>query len=153
MKRYYLAYGSNLNVRQMKERCPFAKIVGVTEIKNYRLMYKGSKTGSYLTIEKAKGYTVPVAVWETTDYDERRLDIYEGYPAFYYKTEMPIRFVDGKNKNRRARGYVYIMHENRRLGSPSEYYMNVCEEGYKYFGFDKEILDEAYYYSTFGHAI
>ena len=28
MKRYYLAYGSNLNVPQMKMRCPSAKIVG-----------------------------------------------------------------------------------------------------------------------------
>lgn len=29
MKRYYLAYGSNLNVRQMAWRCPTAKAVGI----------------------------------------------------------------------------------------------------------------------------
>ncbi|MGN1231560.1 MAG: gamma-glutamylcyclotransferase, partial [Anaerotignum sp.] len=28
MKKYYIAYGSNLNVRQMKFRCPTARIVG-----------------------------------------------------------------------------------------------------------------------------
>ena len=50
-KRYYLAYGSNLNVRQMKLRCPTARIVGTATIEGYRLMFKGSKTGSYLTIE------------------------------------------------------------------------------------------------------
>ena len=78
MSKLYLAYGSNLNVRQMKFRCPSAKIIGVGLIKNYQLMYKGSKTGSYLTIEKMKGSAVPVAVWEVTGFDERRLDSYEG---------------------------------------------------------------------------
>lgn len=63
MKRYYLAYGSNLNVRQMKYRCPTAKIVGTAVIRDYELLYKGSKTGSYLTIEK-KGSFANVGVSE-----------------------------------------------------------------------------------------
>lgn len=54
MKKYYIAYGSNLNVRQMKFRCPTAKVVGTSVIKGYELLYKGSKTGSYLTIDKEK---------------------------------------------------------------------------------------------------
>ena len=66
MKKYYIAYGSNLNVQQMKFRCPGAKVVGKSVIKNYELLYKGSKTGSYLTIEKKNGSVVPVAVWEVT---------------------------------------------------------------------------------------
>ena len=49
-KRYYVAYGSNLNVRQMRMRCPYARIIGTSVIPNYRLMFKGSKTGSYLTM-------------------------------------------------------------------------------------------------------
>ena len=55
MKKYYIAYGSNLNVQQMKFRCPGAKVVGTSVIRNYELLYKGSKTGSYLTIEKKNG--------------------------------------------------------------------------------------------------
>ncbi len=51
MKKFYLAYGSNLNVKQMQFRCPDARIVGTAEIPNYQLLFKGSKTGSYLTIE------------------------------------------------------------------------------------------------------
>ena len=66
MKKYYIAYGSNLNVQQMKFRCPTARIVGTSVIKDYQLLYKGSKTGSYLTIEKKKGGIVPVAIWEVT---------------------------------------------------------------------------------------
>ena len=33
MKKFYLAYGSNLNVEQMQFRCPDARIVGTAEIK------------------------------------------------------------------------------------------------------------------------
>ena len=88
MKRYYVAYGSNLNVQQMRWRCPGARIIGTSELKDYRLLFKGSKTGSYLTIEPEAGCTVPVAVWEVTDQDELALDRYEGFPSFYYKKEL-----------------------------------------------------------------
>ena len=79
MKRYYIAYGSNLNVKQMKMRCPGATILGTTKLKNYELLFKGSKTGSYLTIEKKEGSTVPVVIWEVTERDEKYIDRYEGY--------------------------------------------------------------------------
>ena len=46
-KLYYLAYGSNLNVRQMRYRCPGAKPIGISVIPDYELLYKGSKTGAY----------------------------------------------------------------------------------------------------------
>ena len=49
-KRYYIAYGSNLNVYQMKFRCPNARIIGTTVVPNYELLFKGSKTGSYLSL-------------------------------------------------------------------------------------------------------
>ena len=78
MKRYYIAYGSNLNVQQMRWRCPGARIIGTAELQDYRLLFKGSKTGSYLTVEPEKGCTVPVAVWEVTEQDELALDRYEG---------------------------------------------------------------------------
>lgn len=141
---YYLAYGSNLNIGQMAHRCPDAKIVGTAVIKDYRLLFKGSRTGSYLTIEKAEGYTVPVAVWKVSDADIRSLDRYEGYPSFYYKRTMILPCSDGK----RHRCFVYIMHEERPLGIPSQYYVETCEQGYDAFGFDKYKLYQAAEYSN-----
>ena len=91
-KRYYIAYGSNLNVRQMMQRCPSARILGTANLDGWQLLFKGSKTGSYLTIEKRNGSTAPVAVWEITEDDERSLDHYEGYPNFYYKQELTVLF-------------------------------------------------------------
>lgn len=147
-RKLYLAYGSNLDREQMAYRCPTAKVVGTGVIKDYRLMFKGSKTGSYLTIEPAPGYEVPVAVWSVTAQDEKRLDLYEGYPRFYYKADvrLPVqRLESGKTKVENA--FVYIMHEDHRLGRPSKSYMDVCANGYEDFGFDLAVLKEAYEYS------
>lgn len=148
MKKYYIAYGSNLNIPQMKFRCPDATIVGRAVIKDYRLMFKGSKTGSYLTIEKAEGYEVPVGVWAVSEADEQHLDIYEGCPTFYYKTEMTLDIKGYRTgKVYRRNCFIYIMHEERVLGLPTERYCRVCLEGYQHFGFDFSFLRDAYEYS------
>lgn len=42
MQKLYLAYGSNLDHRQMKMRCPDAAYLGKTEVKNYTLLYRGN---------------------------------------------------------------------------------------------------------------
>lgn len=147
-KRYYIAYGSNLNVQQMRWRCPGARIIGTSELKNYRLMFKGSKTDSYLTIEPETGCTVPVAVWEVTEQDELTLDRYEGYPSFYYKKEMVLGIKGIRTgKIRRRRVFVYIMHEDRPYGIPTSSYMSTCGQGYRFFGFPVDKLLEAHCYS------
>ena len=147
-KRYYLAYGSNLNIDQMKYRCPSARIIGTAEIRGYRLLFKGSKTGSYLTIEPAESRTVSVGVWEVSAKDELALDRYEGYPIFYYKKELRLTVEGIRTHKKRSRPcFVYIMHEDRPLGIPSDYYMRVCLEGYNDFTFDRSELLRAYHES------
>ena len=89
-KRYYIAYGSNLNVPQMRMRCPHATILGTAALKGWELLFKGSKTGSYVT------------------------------------------------------AFAYIMHEERPIGIPTNFYMRTCLEGYDTFYFDKNILIDAY---------
>ena len=89
-KKYYLAYGSNLNVPQMRRRCPHATILGTATLKGWELLFKGSKTGSYLTIEESEGGKVPVVIWEVPPSDEESLDRYEGFPNFYYKKEIKV---------------------------------------------------------------
>ena len=143
-KRYYLAYGSNLNVEQMRYRCPTARIIGTAVIEDYRLLFKGSQTGSYLTIEPTEGASVPVAVWSVTEDDEHRLDRYEGYPSFYYKKELPVTITGIRTgKQRTQQCFVYIMHEDRPLGLPSNAYLETCCEGYMDFGFDRQKLIDA----------
>lgn len=143
-KRYYIAYGSNLNIRQMRMRCPQAGVIGTAVIKDYELLFKGSLTGAYLTIEPKKGSSVPVAVWEVTETDEAALDRYEGFPTFYYKKEMELDIRDiHTGKMRREKCFVYIMHEERKIWIPFPAYVNTCLQGYNSFGFDEHFLSEA----------
>ena len=144
-KRYYIAYGSNLNVGQMRMRCPRARIIGTSVVEGYRLLFKGSRTDSYLTIEPQEGASVPVAAWAVTEEDEAALDRYEGFPTCYYKKEMKLPLKGIKTgKVRLRKVFVYIMHEDRPLGTPSESYMETCRQGYRSFGFDEAFLEQAY---------
>ena len=139
MKEYYLAYGSNLNVEQMKYRCPGAVPVTTAVIPDYELLFKGSQTGSYLTIEPKAGDSVPVAVWRVTEANEAALDRYEGFPTFYYKKEFKLRCADGRTR----KCFADIMDERRELGLPGGWYVNTCLRGYKDFGFDPIFLQNA----------
>lgn len=147
-KKYYIAYGSNLNVEQMARRCPGAEVAGIATIYDWRLLFKGSKTGSYLTIERCLGAEVPVGVWEITEEDERSLDRYEGFPTFYYKRKMRItmdNILTGEQKEINA--MAYIMHEDRPIGIPTSTYLQTCGIGYLDFNFDMEPLEDALSYS------
>lgn len=134
MKRYYIAYGSNLSLEQMARRCPAAKMVGTSILKDWRLLFNGPAS-----IEPKKGYEVPILVWEIQPEDEKSLDRYEGYPSFYRKEMLEIEI-----KGEKEQAMVYIM--NRKGESkPATFYYQVLEEGYKHFGFNMRILKQALY--------
>ena len=148
MKKYYLAYGSNLNREQMEYRCPNARPVGTAQLEGWRLVFRGSGSGNYLTIEQAPGYSVPVVVWAVTKADEAALDRYEGYPVFYRKETLAITYTGLKTaQERQATTFVYLMNEGHPAGLPSTRYMDTCEAGYRDFGFDPEALLEARAYT------
>ena len=116
-KRLYVAYGSNLNIHQMKHRCPTAKLYGTGEIKNYELQFKGHPDSAFATISPREGASVPVAVWEIQPRDERSLDRYEGYPSHYFKQNIPVQLDDEE-----VNAMVYIMNLKMGFGFPSPYY-------------------------------
>ena len=128
----------------MSYRCPGARVVGTSKIPDFELLFKGSKSGAYLTIEPKKGAKVPVAVWEVTADDELSLDRYEGCPDFYYKTEVEIPVIGIRDRKvRKLKAFIYIMHEEREIGVPSQRYVDTCLDGYEAFGFDENYLYEA----------
>jgi len=138
----YIAYGSNLNLPQMTKRCPTAKVVGASEIKDYALLFRGGKNGAVATVEPCEGASVPVLLWKITPKDEAALDIYEGYPSLYDKETMELT-LDGKTVS----AMVYVMTPGHRLGYPSDFYYNTIREGYKTSGFDTAVLEQAVEYT------
>lgn len=149
MKKIYLAYGSNMSLEQMFHRCPGAEPVGKGYVKGWRLMFKGSCSGNYATIEPDPETEVPVVVWAITEADEKRLDRFEGFPSFYVKKTLPFDFV-GDRLGRRAKGegIVYVMPPERsRYGLPNQIYRKVLLEGYSRFGFNEIYIYDALNYS------
>lgn len=134
----YIAYGSNLNLKQMNFRCPTARLVGTGVINDYELQFKGMPHGAYATIAPCEGKSVPVGIWEIQTMDERKLDIYEGYPSHYFKEDIPVT-VNGEE----ITAMVYIMDLKQQFGVPSEHYYDTVRQGYIDCGLDLNVLDNA----------
>ena len=137
-KKCYIAYGSNLNLPQMAERCPTAKVLGASSMKDWQLLFRGPHEGAVATVEPYKGSSVPVLVWEISETDENALDRYEGWPYLYRKEIVKIKL--GRKS---IEALVYLMIEGKPLNQPSSYYYSVIYDGYKSAGFDIEILKKA----------
>jgi hypothetical protein len=113
-KTLYIAYGSNLNLQQMAFRCPTAKVIGASKIKDYELLFRGGRRGSVATVEPLKGSHVPVLLWELKEKDLQALDRYEGYPHFYRKEILDVE-LNGKTIS----AMVYIMNDGHPFGALS----------------------------------
>lgn len=127
----YFAYGSNLNKREMRQRCPSSKYIGTAMLKDWQLMFR-----YFLTIEPKEGMKVPIGVWEVSEKDIKSLDKYEGYPSLYKKEKMTIG---------NYTGFIYIM-KNSIIPYilPEREYFYRCSFGYINFGFDWSYLTDAF---------
>ena len=130
MNNLYLAYGSNLNIAQMRKRCPAAEPLGTSAIFRNRLVFRG-----VADIEKAEGFKVPVGVWRITKECERALDIYEGVKTGLYRKQH-CRLRDGEIT-------MFYKMRSTDILPPSDYYLDVIREGYDDFGLDQSVLEEA----------
>lgn len=139
----YIAYGSNLHLGQMAHRCRTATVIGAGELKDYDLLFRGSRHSAVATVEPLKGGSVPVLLWNIKKQDEKSLDVYEGWPSFYRKEIHEVEF-GGKT----VPAMVYIMNDGHDYGEPSQYYYNTIRDGYKSAGFDVNYLDRAVEQST-----
>ena len=124
----YAAYGSNMNIEQMRRRCPGARVVGSAYIYGYRLIFRGTPHMAVATIERARDTSaqVPLLLWTITPSDERKLDQYEGYPQLYEKRDICIQTANGEKK----RAMAYIMTPGRQENAPSLLYCEVIRQGY-----------------------
>jgi len=136
--RLFAAYGVGLNRVEMAKRCPTAKLLGASTLRNHRLTFRGAHAAAVANIEPAKGHSVPVLVWNITSTNEATLDLYEGFPHLYEKQQLRLR-LDGALVNCMA----YVMRGDRPIGKPSAFYYSTVLEGYKAAGFDTEILMKA----------
>ena len=128
----YFAYGSNLNLFQMKRRCKDSVFLKKYELKDYRLNFRSKYRAA--DIEKSKNSLVPGALFEISKSDEKKLDVYEDYPILYKKL-----YFTYYNKT----VMTYIMVNKTEFRYPTERYLNVVKRGYSDCSIDKKYLKKA----------
>ncbi len=116
----YFAYGSNLNLFQMKQRCKDSVFLKKYELKGYKLNFRSKYRAA--DIEKSKNSIVPGALFEISKSDEKKLDVYEDFPILYKKLYFTYY-------NRTV--MTYIMINKTEFKYPTERYLNVVKQGYK----------------------
>ena len=116
----YFAYGSNLNLFQMKRRCKDSVFLKKYELKGYKLNFRSKYRAA--DIEKSKNSIVPGALFEISKSDEKKLDVYEDFPILYKKLYFTYY-------NRTV--MTYIMVNKTEFRYPTERYLNVVKQGYK----------------------
>lgn len=137
-RRLYIAYGSNLDTDQMAYRCPGARVVARSWLRDHKLEFRGAAYNAHATVVPMRGYKVPVLIWELTPSDEAALDRYEGVRGGYYTKETYYIEVEGKLEQ----ALIYIMCP-RRVGIPTSDYYHTIEKGYLESNFPLAILREA----------
>ena len=127
----YLAYGSNMNTRQMSLRCPDARLIRTGRLHGFQLEFN-----RHATIVQTDNpiAAVPVAVWEITAADEQHLDIYEGYPLYYRKTTCTVEIGRGEH----ITGMVYQMRVFDFFPPGRDYFIGI-REAYEALGLRSEI--------------
>lgn len=84
-KRLYFAYGSNMDRRQMAQRCPAASLISTGWSSNYGYKIDGRGFATIVEQEKSRVWGV---VWRLTEACEMALDRYEGVSKGIYGKEM-----------------------------------------------------------------
>ena len=128
----YIAYGSNLNLRQMAIRCPAAKPVGTAMLKGWQLTFRG-----VATLEPDEKAETPIGIWAITPQDEIALDRYEGFPRLYRKESIPVEI-----KGKPVTAMIYLMNDGMPC-LPSKWYLDAIAQGYEDVGLDTVHLTRA----------
>ena len=128
----YFAYGSNLNLSQMKRRCKDSIFLKKINLENFRLTFRSRYRAA--DIEPKKNSLVPGGLFEISKSDEKKLDLYEDYPILYKKYYF---ILDGRKV------MTYTMVKKTPFRFPTERYLNIVKRGYLDCKLDKKFLNRA----------
>ena len=124
---YYFAYASNLNRKQMAERCPDSKPIVAATLHQYKLVFTGWSRewrGSVASIRPIRGEKVRGAIYQVTEECLKRLDKYEG--SDYRRLNVIVNNED----NEPMEAVTYINQKVTPESKPSPQYLAVIQQGY-----------------------
>jgi len=127
---YYFAYASNLNQKQMRERCPASKPMFTATLPNYKLVFLGWSRewrGSKASIRLFRGEKVLGAIYDVSEQCLRQLDKYE---SSYDRLKVTVFNEDGEP----IQAITYIKTDQSEETQPSVEYLSVIQQGYRDWG-------------------
>ena len=138
MKLLYFAYGSNLNRKQMRARCPNHVFYDLGVIRDYELVFTGySKTrdGGVADIRPKQGCFVEGVLYEINLKDLEALDKAEGYPNSYNRSALRVEATEHE-----VSAIVYHKDLSQELSDPHPDYAQIIALAYDVYDFDKRNL-------------
>ena len=133
--RLYFAYGSNMDMTQMKTRCSGQELVGTGKLDGYGFVINSRGVA---TIVPKPSSVVNGVVWSISRKDEERLDTYEGVAAgLYHKEQVQVLLADGD----KAEVMVYVAADSIPGRSRNGYLMKIIRAAERY-GLPAEYVEE-----------
>ena len=127
---YYFAYASNLNQKQMRERCPDSKPLFRATLPNYKLVFidwSRQWRGGKASIRLFRGEKVPGAIYEVSEQCLRQIDRYE---SSYNRLNVTVFNEDGEP----IQAITYIKAGQSEETQPSAEYVSTIQQGYRDWG-------------------
>jgi gamma-glutamylcyclotransferase (GGCT)/AIG2-like uncharacterized protein YtfP len=143
----YFAYGSNLDWKRMKNRCPSASFYCMTSLPNYRIDFtrKSSENECGVAdIVKDNNFKIYGVVYRIDEIDLGKLDKREGYipqrgKNAYKRIEIIVFEEDNKEKPITAFTYEVVEKEFGKY-KPNKDYKGLIVTGAKYWKLPKEYI-------------
>ncbi|HEY3995120.1 MAG TPA: gamma-glutamylcyclotransferase family protein, partial [Mycobacterium sp.] len=128
----YFAYGSNLCVRQMAQRCPDATDPRPAVLSDHDWLINQRGVA---TVEPLAGNQVHGVLWQISDGDLATLDSAEGVPVRYRRDKLTVHTHDGPRP-----AWVYIDHRVT-PGPPRPGYLPTIIDGAEQHGLPQRWID------------
>lgn len=131
----YFAYGSNLDVKQMVQRCPGARLVGPAQLTDHRLCFPRRspvRDCAVASVESHKGQIIWGVIYEIDENDAKRLDEREGFDPVntsainrYCRVDVMVT----RNPGDRVEAFAYVAVPEDDPGRPSAEYVQHIVDG------------------------
>ena len=143
----YFAYGSNLDLSQMKRRCPSSKLISKGSLSGYRLTFNKFSSGwggGVADVIQDQGSKVWGLIFELSDTDLERLDRYEGYHKDWTNLYERWKAVIDTPNGQICDVWVYTVVEKQKFVKPTPEYLQIIKDAAVKWNFPKAYLTLAY---------
>lgn len=146
----YFAYGSNLDPEQMQSRCPGSIVVGLTALRDHRLVfprYSIDWQGGSSSFQPAHGETVWGMLFDLTEEHIHTLDRFEGFKGpgdqhnVYDREQVTVELTrpDDGSFPRRVRAWSYVARPSN-PSPPSRRYLDTILRGARHHRLPEEYI-------------